>query len=818
MVRPTHYRLTLEPDLKNFSYKGTVDLTLTGSSPSQTLTLDAHQDLKVLSCTIRTPERQHEAPFVRRGNILTVKGPIKDKCILSFTFSGVLADSLTGWYRSTFFFKGRRGHIATTQFEAAEAKRVFPCKDHPSYKATFDVSLVIPKRLTALSNTFPIREESMNSHKKKVTFETTPVMSTYLLYLGVGEWEVWEKSYGRVTVSGVTTPGKSKHTSFAVDWAAKCLAFYEHYFKHPYPLKKLDLIAVPDFASGAMENWGAITFRENALLYYEGASSIATKQRIAEVVAHEIVHQWFGNLVTMKWWDDLWLNESFATYMAYKAIDHYFPEWNIWSEYVSYAYFGGMALDSLKSSHPIRTEVKRAEDIDELFDEIAYEKGGSVLRMLDEYLGEEVFRKGLRAYISRFAYANAEAQDLWSALSSVSKVPVEGIIRKFLNQTGFPQVTVAEKKNAVYFTQERFTFLPSQNRSLWDIPLVIRTSKNKIYRQLMRDKRVVNEVPITSETYINHDYAGFFITSYSDAFLQNLGKNRDKMSTVNKIGLLHDLFALLLSLKKSKSSLLTFISAYFKDESDPECLTYLIAKLMGLYFLVPDVENRNLIVHFSQEALRLVGHSPLAKENPKVTALRNGALSSLAFFDDPKTEAFLKEKFELFVRHKKEIEPDLRAVVYGGVVWQDSAYYERIVKLYRDSLIVEEQIKLLMALGNVKEKDKIKETLDFSLTEEVRFANILYVIVATSRNPLGKTVTYQWIKDNWGELKKRTGGHANNLLRRILQTVIPTGAIGLEKDALSFLEKNPIVGLEKTYAQIREELMVYSRFTKRYGG
>src|SRR3989338_4179845 len=381
VIKPINYKLIFEPDLKKFSFKGNEILLFEVVDPTKKIELDL-VELKITDCRLQINQRNkidsYQTDKQKEKLTIFLSQKLEPGIYeLFIEFTGILNDKLAGFYRSKYSDKGKEKYIATTQFEAADAKRAFPCVDHPAYKGTFDVSFIIDKNLSALSNTLPKRvinlkrQANLNSTsqvkrgawqrarmgKKMVIFERTPLMSTYLLYLGVGEFEFIEDKYRDILLRVVTTPGKKEYGKFALDCSKKFLKFYEEYFDYPYPLKKLDLIAVPDFASGAMENWGAITFRENALLLYPNLSSRATMERIAEVVAHELVHQWFGNLVTMKWWDDLWLNESFATYMAYKALDKFWPEWKVWSGYLTYAVFGAMSLDGLKSTRSIHAKV-----------------------------------------------------------------------------------------------------------------------------------------------------------------------------------------------------------------------------------------------------------------------------------------------------------------------------------------------------------------------------------------------------------------------------------------------------------------------------
>ncbi|MEK6866160.1 MAG: M1 family metallopeptidase, partial [Thermoproteota archaeon] len=335
-------------------------------------------------------------------------------------------------------------YLATSQFEAADARRAFPCWDEPKAKATFDISIIAENKFTAISN-MPVTSKKRMKNKTLYKFAKTPIMSTYLIYLGVGEFEYLTSKIGKIQVRVITTKGNKSKGKYSLELGKKLLSSYEKYFGIKYPLPKLDLIAIPDFASGAMENWGAITFRETILLYDPKTSSTRTKQYIAEVISHEIAHQWFGNLVTMKWWNDLWLNESFATFMATKFVDKFYPEWDLWNQFVEDAMNTAMGLDSLKNTHPIDVKVNSTSEIREIFDAISYDKGGCVLRMLEHYVGESNFQKGLKQYLADFKYKNAEGQDLWDAIGKISKMPVRAMVLTWLKQPGFPVVEIEKQ-------------------------------------------------------------------------------------------------------------------------------------------------------------------------------------------------------------------------------------------------------------------------------------------------------------------------------------------------------------------------------------
>jgi tricorn protease interacting factor F2/3 len=444
---PINYELIFDPDLKRFTFEGKEKITINCKKPTKSISLNC-AEIKIKSCVVesnkkiissiaKTNEKSEELK-------ITLKEKIKGQATISIEFQGILNDRLLGFYRSQYKQGGKTKYLATTQFEAADARRAFPCWDEPEAKATFDISIIAENKFTAISN-MPIKSKKKIGGKTIYKFGKTPVMSTYLIYLGVGEFEYLTGKTGKTQIRVITTKGNKSKGKYSLDLGKKLLTSYEKYFGIKYPLPKLDLIAVPDFAAGAMENWGAITFRETILLYDPKTSSTRTKQFIAEVISHEIAHQWFGNLVTMKWWNDLWLNESFATFMATKFVDKFYPEWDLWNQFVEDAMNVAMGLDSLKTTHPIDVKVNSPAEIREIFDAISYDKGGCVLRMLEHYVGEPNFQKGLKEYLKKFKYQNAQGQDLWDAIGKASKMPVSVMVNSWLKQPGFPLVEIKQE-------------------------------------------------------------------------------------------------------------------------------------------------------------------------------------------------------------------------------------------------------------------------------------------------------------------------------------------------------------------------------------
>src|SRR3989344_7450277 len=404
-VKPERYRLSLKPDLDAFVFEGEETIMLTLEKKVKEITLHS-KDLEIESAVIVQNKKSFSATSItynekaETATFVFPKSLEVGKAKLSLVFRGVLNDKMHGFYRSRYEVAGREYHLATTQFEATDARRAFPCFDEPAAKAVFDIQLIVPNKSTAISNTMPTAIREPSPGYQVVEVSPSPKMSTYLVAFIVGDLEYIEKKTEEgVLVRVFTTPGKKHQAEFALDCAVKSLSFFTKYFDIPYPMPVLDMVAIPDFASGAMENWGAVTYREEALLIDHENSSAAAKQWVAVVVAHELSHQWFGNLVTMEWWTHLWLNEGFASYIEYLAVDHIFPDWEMWTEFVSSDLGNALSLDSLKHTHPIEVPVHHPDEISEIFDAVSYSKGASVIRMLAEYIGEKDFRDGLRHYL-----------------------------------------------------------------------------------------------------------------------------------------------------------------------------------------------------------------------------------------------------------------------------------------------------------------------------------------------------------------------------------------------------------------------------------
>src|SRR5437867_2426082 len=542
--------LDVDFDALRFSGKVRIDINSTGD-----ISLDA-VDLEVAS--VKTNDRN--VPFKQHGNVVDIQTG-RFSGTLEVDYKGKVSESLTGFYKAPYGDK----YVLTTHFEAGHARRLLPCIDHPAYKADFKLTVRTRNDLSVISN-MPVEAEKKEGNKKTVTFQKTPKMSTYLLYLGIGKFEEDKSRHNKTelyTASVVKPDGKIK-TGLAFEAAQKSLEFYEKYFGIPYDLPKLHLIAVPEFAYGAMENWGAITFRE-ILLHADKDTSTSTKKSIAEVIAHEIAHMWFGDLVTMKWWDDLWLNESFATCMAYKVVDWAYPQWKIWQDFVKNSTGGSMARDALNSTHPIEAKVRSPEEIEELFDEISYGKGASILRMIEAYIGPDNFKNGVAQYLQKFRYSNASGHDLWSSLQEASGTDVSRIMEGWISQEGFPVIKASLAGSRLVLEQERFLLTGGSSEQTWPVPITM-TVHARTQSLLLDKKKAEVNLPTTPQSLkLNVDQTGFYVVQYSGKELLDIVW-KSGLSPLDKWGLISDAKALLLSGRMPIREYLSLLERFRKDE------------------------------------------------------------------------------------------------------------------------------------------------------------------------------------------------------------------------------------------------------------
>ena len=820
---PINYQLTFEPDLKKFTFFGTETITVSCKKPTKKITMHC-AELKIKYCIVKSEDDVISSTTKTNENreelFINLSKKIKGIVTITLEFQGILNDRLLGFYRSQYKQNGKTKYLATTQFEAADARRAFPCWDEPEAKATFEISIIADNKFTAISN-MPIKSKKKIKNKTLYKFEKTPVVSTYLIYLGVGEFEYLTGKTGKVQIRVITTKGNKSKGKYSLDLGKKLLTSYEKYFGIKYPLPKLDLIAIPDFAAGAMENWGAITFRETILLYDPKTSSTRTKQFIAEVISHEIAHQWFGNLVTMKWWNDLWLNESFATFMATKFVDKFYPEWNLWDQFIEDAMNTAMGLDSLKTTHPIDVTVNSPEEIREIFDAISYDKGGCVLRMLENYVGETNFRAGLKNYLSTFKYGNAQGQDLWDAIGKASKMPVSAMVNSWLKQPGFPQVEITQNDKSLVLKQSRFLMepTPKTQKGLWHVPITLGLG-NETVTKLITKKSITVKTPSSPGFVANIGRTGFYRVKYDDGILLDLKMlvDQKQIPHVDRWAIQNDLFALCIAGKEDVANYLDFTDAYF-DEDSYLPLTNVANNLNFLasltFFEDFTDEIREYAINYFRKILSNLGWAPKKSDKHTDAFMRGFSIYVLGKLGDDSIIEQAEIKFKAFLKNPSTLHPDIRESIFSLVAWNGNVKtHSMFVTLYKKAKTMEEKLRFLGAMCSFRDEKLLIKTLQFSQTSEVRSQNMQLPIMRIAANPYGKKILWPWLKKNWGKMSKKVG-YGNPLFNRIVASIALVADDSMESDIKSFFKKNPTPGTERTQTQTLEKIRIHSKFLRK---
>jgi len=820
---PLNYKLIFEPDLKKFTFDGLESVSINCKKSVNIITMNC-AELKIKSCIVKSGKKiiKSTPKINEKTEELQIKlgEKIRGLCTVDLEFKGILNDRLLGFYRSKYQQNGKTKYLATTQFEAADARRAFPCWDEPEAKATFEISIIADNKFTAISN-MPIKTKKKIGNKITYNFQKTPLVSTYLIYLGVGEFEYLTGKAGKIQIRVVTTKGNTSKGKFSLELGKKLLTSYEKYFGIKFPLPKLDLIAVPDFAAGAMENWGAITFRETILLYDPKTSSTRTKQFIAEVISHEIAHMWFGNLVTMKWWNDLWLNESFATFMATKFVDKFYPEWDLWNQFVEDAMNVAMGLDSLKTTHPIDVKVNSPAEIREIFDAISYDKGGCVLRMLENYVGEPNFQKGLKKYLSDFKYKNAKGQDLWDAIGKASGMPVTTMINTWLKQPGFPLVEINQDGNNLKIKQKRYLLESDKkfSKGLWSIPLSLglekETSKTLFSKKSMSIKLPKNTIGFVA----NYGRKGFYRVKYDEGILLDLKMlvDQKRIPPIDRWAIQNDLFSLCVSGDEQVRNYLDFSDAYF-DEDSYLASVNVAHNLASLYFRAFDEkfieEIRSYAINYFRKILSNLGWEPQKSDKHTDALLRTFTIAVLGKMNDDAVTVEAIKKYHKFLKSPSSLSPDLIETICSIAAWNgNSKTFAELKKLYTNAKTMEEKLRFLGAMCGFQDKKLLVRTLNFSQTSEVRSQNMQLPIMKVAGNPYGEKVLWPWLKKNWKNINKKVG-HGNPLFNRIVASIAGVADDSMENEIKLFFKNNPTPGTERTQSQTLERIRINSKFLR----
>ena len=764
-IQPLRYRLHVTPRLETFRFEASIDIHLSAGEPAAAVVLNAHQ-LAIWECRLLRAGNELQCSFQLDplAQTLTVHLPqaVSGEFVLRIAYEGRINDQMAGFYRSRYTKAGRPEFIAVTQFQESDARRALPCMDHPGRKAVFELHITAPAGLRVLANTESSTEIPVEGGMKRVEFAPSPPMSTYLLFFGIGAFEgVQDAGDPRVRV--VHLPGLDHTTAQGLAFGREALQYCERYFDIPYPLSKLDLIAVPDFAFGAMENWGAITFRENLLLHFAEHTSTAGMQRIAEIIAHEVAHQWFGNLVTPSNWKYLWLNESFATYFAYGVVAHHHPQWHIWDQFLNDETAVALARDGLVENWAIEMPGDRTVAINVSTAPIIYNKGASILRMIEGHIGGELYQKGVRSYLRRHAYACAESSDLWNAFEKASSLPITAMMQSWIGQPGHPVVSAHRAGRTLTLRQERFTYLRQPGIQNWLIPIRLRLwdDQGGVAEKafIMEGPEHTVEIPSDTAAYkLNADQTGFYRSAYAEtANLESLGRLiADQVpGAIDRWGVQSDLYALLRRGDIELADYLRFLDHY-GTETAYLPVTGIAGNLQQLFLIAPP-PRRPLIAEtgrkMAERVLDHIGYLPHEREPQTTTLLRDHLLWLATLWGSSKAAEFTADQFRALTEGRP-VHPDIaRAVLQAGAFTQGAAALDWLCERFERSPSEPERINILAALAAFQDWEPAAQALDYTL-EKVPQRNRHLPIVAAAHNPFIHKHLWEWYQSRLERLDR----------------------------------------------------------------
>ncbi|KAL8682743.1 MAG: hypothetical protein Q9186_001254 [Xanthomendoza sp. 1 TL-2023] len=851
-VKPTTYGISLHNlELGGaFGYKGLVEIEVQIKCPVKEITVNAFeldiQDAQVSGQGVESQKASaisHDEKTQRTTFSFSNELPASEAARLQINYSGTMNNTMAGFYRSKYKpavepsrsvpTEGDSHLMFSTQFESSDARRAFPCFDEPNLKATFDLSIELPEDLVALSNMPEKETKEGKKGFKVVSFERTPVMSTYLLAWAFGDLEYVEdftrrKYSGKpIPVRIYTTRGLKEQARFGLKNAHQVVDYFSEIFKIDYPLPKMDMLAVHEFSHGAMENWGLVTYRTTAILFDEQHSAAKYKCRVAYVVAHELAHQWFGNLVTMDWWSELWLNEGFATWVGWLAVDHLYPEFEVWSQFVTEAVQTAQQLDSLRASHPIEVPVKDALEIDQIFDAISYLKGSSVIRMLSNHLGVEIFLRGVSDYLKAHAYGNATTEDLWEALSKASGKNVDSFMDPWIRKIGFPVLTVAEEPGQIGVRQSRFLLTgdvkAGEDDTLWWIPLGLKSTEKAAgaaTEALTTKESTIRDVD-ESFYKLNTDQTGFYRTNYPPARLAKLGAQSDKLSTEDRIGLVADAAALAISGDGTTAGVFTFVSE-LSQEKDYAVWSQMMASLSNIRSVFAENDNvadglKQFTLKLVAQATRNVGWEFKADEDYLTGQLRALLISTAGGAGHTATVEEAQKRFQRYVSGEREaIHPNLRLAVFRiNVATGGKEAYEAVKQEYLSTTSIDGKEICLQALGRVETTELVNDFLDFQFSDAVKVQDVHSGSIALAANPKARDALWQYIKDHWDVVYKKLAGNSVVLDRYLKNTLQKFASHEKEKEITDFFKGKDTKGFDRGLVQVSDTVRGNANYKER---
>jgi puromycin-sensitive aminopeptidase len=819
-AEPDNYRLTFAPNFDQDNFTGEETIQVRILKPTSSLVLNS-LELQFQEASVTTGPASQIAKVVsdkeKETATLSLDKPLQPgPAIIHIRYTGMLNGELRGLYLS----KANGRKYAVTQFEATDARRAFPSFDEPAYKATFDISVVADQGDTAISNGKIIADTpGPTEGKHTIKFSTTPKMSSYLLALAVGDFEYVEGSADGIPIRVWATPGKKEMGRYALQVAEQCMHYFNNYFGIKYPFEKLDLIGLPDFAAGAMENTAAITFRDALLLLNEKNAPAWAYKEIGSVISHEMAHQWFGDLVTMAWWDDIWLNEGFATWMESKPLEAWKPEWHM---ELSDVLASGNALyvDSLQNTRPIHQAAETPAQIQELFDGIAYDKAAAVLRMLEAYLGPEIFRKGVNEYLKAHAYSNATDVDFWNALAAASRKPVDKMMATFVNQPGAPLVKVRTQvqgnQTKVTLSQRRYSFdrslLQSPTQELWIVPVCLKEASNQAAQpcELLTTKEQSYELPGQSPwVFANAGAGGYYRTGYDSADFHAIGRDAEREFTAaERIALVRDAWAAVRTGQQPIGDFLQLAES-LRRERTSAVVQQLDSTLdyIGTY-LVTDSDQlpyRTWVRGLLGPILAELGWQPGSREDDNQKALRAYVIYTLGYTGrDPQVLEQAKALVSNAIQDPGAVDPSLVDTVFHlAAINGNEALYDQILQRVKQNDDPEQYYRYLFTLARFSQPALLEKTLEFSLSPAVRTQDSLRLLSAVMDNPAGEKLAWEFVRAHWGQIEKIMGGYNTGGL------VATTGSFCdplMRDEVKNFFSEHPVPAAERSLRQAQERV------------
>ena len=811
---PNRYEIELDVDLDNFSYTGAQKVDLNVVEATNNIVLNS-VGIEVTKAKIQTTKQdiplgvnyiEEDEKIVFESQETLSEGVYE----LYLEFNSEITNDLKGFYKSSYMSEdGEKKWIATTQFEPTAARSAFPCWDEPEYKAIFSMTIITDEKYLRVSNEMVVEEEKVENNKLRTKFADSMKMSSYLVAFVIGDLEATVVGKSKTTdIRIIHRPGFSHQTSYAGTAAIKLLDFFEDYYKIPYPGTKLDLIAIPDFAMGAMENVGAVTFRENLLLFDKDKATRSELDRSITVIAHELAHMWFGDLVTMKWWDGIWLNEAFASLMEVIASYNTYPEFKQWNA-MNMSRTAGFSIDSLENSRPVEFDVETPDQAEEMFDVLTYEKGSTVLRMFQMFIGEEAFQNGVEAYLNKFKFENTNSSDLWDALSEASNQPLNKILPFWIREKGYPFLQVDCSNNFLTIKQKPFLLknVETDKNNIKPVPVQIKFLDTGNEEKFLLDEaeRVIDLKNLGEVPHINSGGWGFFHTFYDDEVFENILANFDKLNDLEKYRLLEDKW---MQFKKGPTDIKDFYKflMFFKKEKDEDIWIYMssiIATLANLFESNNSDSFKAFVRDLTDELHNELGFEVKKDEELEIKEVRDtiNKLRAKNLDDD----SFIKKFSDIFKENKMESISE--GTFFSSILFisalDETNKIEIFLEKFENAESPQMQGRYRAVLGQVRDQNASKKIVEFMLDGRIRGADCPYILASMITNKYIGKKSWKVIKENFNDLLSVMPDWTAS---RILDALPAIYDEEFADDIKNFIKKNPLPSSEKLAAQKLERL------------